>query len=218
MSPRPRKISKAEQNVAEARQKILASARDLFVERGFHHTSVDDIAGAAGLSRATCYYQFKSKNGILDAVIAAAQERAPVTLRSRIVHPVSSPHPADNLRALIADICLTWEQDRPLFRKVMSLGEVDPERRQVIDDREADRSAAIDAISQRLIARHSRRAMIEALWALTSFPVFDSIRSRASYDQVVEMLTAMAVTVVDPERMWRKPSSLGDEEVGLQEA
>lgn len=98
----------------------------------------------------------------------------------------------------------------------MSLGEVDPERRQVIDDREGDRSAAIDAISQRLIARHSRRAMIEALWALTSFPVFDSIRSRASYDQVVEMLTAMAVTVVNPERMWGKLSGLGDEEVRRQ--
>jgi AcrR family transcriptional regulator len=143
MSPRPKKISKTQSNVTEARQKILASARDLFVERGFHHTSVDDIAGAAGLSRATCYYQFKSKSGILDAVIAAIQDRAPVKLRSRIANPTPSSVPAENLRGLIADICLIWEEDRLLFRKVMTLGEVDPELRGVIDERQADRSAAV---------------------------------------------------------------------------
>lgn len=210
ISPRPKKLSKTESNVAAARQKIIESARDLFVERGFHHTSVDHIATAAGLSRATCYYQFKSKNGILEAVIAAAQQRAPVTLRSRVVHPVTSPRPADNLRGLITDICLIWEEDRPLFRKVMSLGDVDPEVRDVIDERQADRSVAVDAISDELIALHSRRAAVEALWALTSFPVFDLIRHRASHKEVVEMLTAMAVTIVDPERMWKAPPPVGE--------
>jgi AcrR family transcriptional regulator len=205
MSPRPKKLSKIGSNVADARQKILEAARDLFVEHGFHHTSVDDIAVAAGLSRATCYYQFKSKAGILDAVIADAQERAPVNLRSRIAHPVSMPLPVDNLRSLVVDVCLIWEQDRPLFRRVMGLGEVDPELRQIIDARQGDRSAAIDAISHRLIARHSRRSAVEALWVLTSFSVFDSTRSHASFEVVIEMLTAMAVTVVDPERMWKAP-------------
>jgi AcrR family transcriptional regulator len=67
----------------------------------------------ARVSRATCYYQFKSKNGLLDAVVADAQDRAPVTLRTKIRHPATQPRPADNLRGLIRDICLTWEQDRP---------------------------------------------------------------------------------------------------------
>lgn len=102
------------------------------MERGFHHTSVDDIAVKAGVSRATCYYQFNSKPGILDAVIGDAHDRAPVTLRSRIRSPASLPRPADNLRGLIEDICLIWEQDRPLFHKVMALGEVDPEVSDVI--------------------------------------------------------------------------------------
>jgi hypothetical protein len=110
--PRRKKISKTEQNVALARRTIIEAARDLFVERGFHHTSVDDIAARAGVSRATCYYQFKSKNGLLDAVVADAQDRAPVTLRSKIRHPATQPRPADNLRSLIRDICLIWEQDR----------------------------------------------------------------------------------------------------------
>lgn len=163
------------------------------------------------MSRASCYYQFKSKNGLLDAVIAAAQEQAPVTLRSRVRHPATLPRPADNLWGLISDVCLIWEQDRPLFRKVMALGEVDPEAREVIENREMERSHAIDAISHRLIARYQRRATVEALWALTSFQVFDSIRRHASFDEVVQMITGMAVTVVDPEEMWKFPRR-GDED------
>lgn len=210
--PRPKKISKTEQNVAAARAAIIAAARDLFVERGFHHTSVDDIASKAGVSRATCYYQFKSKGGLVDAVIADVQKRAPASLRSRIRAPASLPRPVDNLHGLIEDICLIWEEDRPLFRRVMALGEVDPEVREVIEEREAERSLAIDAISQRLIARYARRATVEALWALTSFAIFDAIRRRASFEEVVEILTGMAVTIVDPDELWQLPQPESQED------
>ncbi|MGH2753231.1 MAG: TetR/AcrR family transcriptional regulator [Actinomycetota bacterium] len=191
--------------MAGVRRSIIEAARDLIVELGFHHTSVEDIAAKAGVSRATCYYQFKSKNGILDAVITDAQDRAPVTLRSRIRQPTTLPRPIDNIRLLITDICLIWDQDRALFRKAMTLGEVDPEVREVIEERENERSLAIDAISHRLIATYQRRATVEALWALTSFPVFDSIRRHASFVEAVEMLTGMAVTIVDPEELWQMP-------------
>jgi hypothetical protein len=130
-----------------------------------------------------------------------------VTLRSRIRHPATLPRPADNLWGLIHDICLIWEKDPPLYRKVMALGEVDPEIREVMESRQEERSVAIDAISHRLIARYQRRATVEALWALTSFPVFDSIRRHASFEDVVEMLTGMAVTIVDPDRFWQMPRS-----------
>ncbi|MGH9199231.1 MAG: hypothetical protein ACRD1T_26320, partial [Acidimicrobiia bacterium] len=61
-------------------------------------------------------------------------------------------------------------------------------------------------ISQRLIATYQKRATVEALWALTSFPVFDSIRRHTSFDEAIEVLTGMALTVVDPEKMWTTPA------------
>lgn len=50
------------------------------------------------------------------------------------------------------------------------------------------------------------------MWALTSFPVFDSIRRHASFDEVVEMLAGMAVTIVDPDELWQisRPEGQGD--------
>jgi hypothetical protein len=41
--------------------------------------------------------------------------------------------------------------------------------------------------------------------ALTSFPVFDSIRRHTSLDEAVEMLAEMAVTIVDPDKLWQLP-------------
>lgn len=52
------------------RQQITEAADRLFYERGFDATSFADIAAAVGLSRGNFYYHFKTKDEILDAVIA----------------------------------------------------------------------------------------------------------------------------------------------------
>lgn len=52
------------------RRQIVQAADQLFYERGFEATSFAHIAGAVGLSRGNFYYHFKTKDEILDAVIA----------------------------------------------------------------------------------------------------------------------------------------------------
>lgn len=52
------------------RNLIVETADRLFYENGFDHTSFADIAGPVGISRGNFYYHFKSKDEILDAVIA----------------------------------------------------------------------------------------------------------------------------------------------------
>ena len=53
------------------RDDIVAAADDLFYQQGFDHTSFSDIAEAVRISRGNFYYHFKTKDEILDAVIAA---------------------------------------------------------------------------------------------------------------------------------------------------
>lgn len=55
----------------DTRRKIVEAADQLFYEQGFEATSFADIAQAVGLSRGNFYYHFKTKDEILDAVIAA---------------------------------------------------------------------------------------------------------------------------------------------------
>ncbi|MFC5508122.1 TetR/AcrR family transcriptional regulator [Bosea massiliensis] len=54
----------------ETRQQIVEAADQLFYENGFEATSFADISKAVGLSRGNFYYHFKTKDEILDAVIA----------------------------------------------------------------------------------------------------------------------------------------------------
>jgi AcrR family transcriptional regulator len=54
----------------EARpQELLAAALDLFVERGFAATRLDDVAKAAGVSKGTLYLYFSSKEDLFKSVV-----------------------------------------------------------------------------------------------------------------------------------------------------
>jgi AcrR family transcriptional regulator len=56
------------------REEILDVALELFSRRGFHETSISDIAGRAHVSRATVYQHFRDKRDVL-AAIAQRVER-----------------------------------------------------------------------------------------------------------------------------------------------
>jgi AcrR family transcriptional regulator len=57
--------------VADARERILATAEELFAERGFDRTSTARIAAAAGVPHGLIFYHFKTKMELLLAVIRA---------------------------------------------------------------------------------------------------------------------------------------------------
>ncbi|WP_287919614.1 TetR/AcrR family transcriptional regulator [Comamonas sp.] len=58
-------LSAREQSRMAKRQAVLSTAAQLFNERGFHATSLDDIAARLGVSKPTLYYYVKSKDQIL---------------------------------------------------------------------------------------------------------------------------------------------------------
>ena len=56
------------------RQAILKAARDVFVEKGFHAASIDDVVAASGLSVGAIYTYFKSKDELIQASVLAANK------------------------------------------------------------------------------------------------------------------------------------------------
>jgi len=54
---------------ADARERILAAAENLFAERGFAGTSMQTIADAASVNKAMLYYYFKNKRDLYRSVI-----------------------------------------------------------------------------------------------------------------------------------------------------
>ena len=66
----------ASQNAALAA--LLATARDVFVTRGYHNTRVDDLAAAAGISHGAFYRYFRNK-GELARILTVRAMRAVAT-------------------------------------------------------------------------------------------------------------------------------------------
>jgi AcrR family transcriptional regulator len=56
---------------AEKRDAILAAALELFAERGFHGTSVPEIAERARVGAGTIYRYFPSKEALVNALFRA---------------------------------------------------------------------------------------------------------------------------------------------------
>jgi AcrR family transcriptional regulator len=65
-APRP-SLREAQKNLTRAR--ILEAAARLFHERGYVETTVDDIVGAAGISRATFYLHHRSKAALMGTLL-----------------------------------------------------------------------------------------------------------------------------------------------------
>lgn len=81
------------------RERIVEAADALFYQRGFEKTSFADIADAVQLSRGNFYYHFKTKDDILDAVIALRAARTQAMLDA---WTSAAATPADRLRCFSA--------------------------------------------------------------------------------------------------------------------
>src|SRR5689334_9204428 len=80
------------------RAEIVAAADDLFYRQGYAQTSFADIAAVVEISRGNFYHHFKSKDEILDAVIAA---RIAHTERMLERWERAAKDPADCIRSFI---------------------------------------------------------------------------------------------------------------------
>jgi len=66
------KVQKQRRAPAERPKEILDAALELFVERGFAGTRLDDVAERAGLSKAAIYLYFEDKMALFQGVIRQA--------------------------------------------------------------------------------------------------------------------------------------------------
>ena len=58
-------------NSHETRKKILEVSKDLFLEKGFDNTSIQDIIdGLGGLTKGVIYHHFESKDEILQSIVS----------------------------------------------------------------------------------------------------------------------------------------------------
>ena len=123
---------------AERREQILAAATRAFARAGFAATTLDDIATAAGVSRAILYRHFDSKTDLYRAVL----DRARARLASAVGTSDFAPDSVDKLLGVAAT-------DPDGFRLLFHHAAREPEFRREMDRfREAMVSVARRELAQ----------------------------------------------------------------------
>lgn len=139
---------------ADKREAVLRTAARLFSEKGFHATSLDEVAERLNVTKPTLYYYVKNKDEILFGCVHAGLE----LVRAGIAQAAESAGSAlDRLRAgmrayaevVMSDfgMCVIRVGEDPLpaegRRKLRALkAEIDHEFRQLIEQGIADGSVA----------------------------------------------------------------------------
>lgn len=206
-TPLPRAEVGLRPRATATRARILASARELLSEAGAAGCSLERVARRAGVTRATVYQHFGSKQRLLEALLSAEDAR-PQGDAQRQQRALSDPVGA--LRDLIHERAVAWSADAAVFRRVHglvaatgALADAEGEERA----RSVVLAIAVCGLAERGLLRSgcSRRLAFEALRMLTAFPAVEHLHLRGglSVEEVESTLVALASGVV----AWPSPST-----------
>jgi AcrR family transcriptional regulator len=166
--------------VAETRARIVAAAQAVFGEDGFHRAPLDEVARRADVARATVYYQFGSKLGLVEAVLDDIERRG---RQERVLAAASLPDAAGAVRRCFEEGTRFWAAEHVLVRKLSGLAAADPDMRRLVQQREGGRLALVTRLAERLAEEGRLRAgcsledAVQTLWLLSSFEAFDQLFS-----------------------------------------
>ncbi len=74
-------------SASRKRQQVLQAAAELFITQGYGAVSMDAVARAAGVSKATLYAHFASKDALFATIVGDACRRSPVDEANFPEHP-----------------------------------------------------------------------------------------------------------------------------------
>ncbi|WCB94290.1 HTH-type transcriptional repressor BepR [Baekduia alba] len=129
-------------SAAQRRERILGAAQEVFAQRGYHGSSLDDIAKASGTSKALIYEHFESKRELHETLVTGhASELA----RRFAANAATGMVGEERLRAGV-DVFFGWVQERREAWQALFRDAADPELAPLIDRLQAQATRAIVAL------------------------------------------------------------------------
>jgi AcrR family transcriptional regulator len=178
LSSRPQKPRRRRLTADERRQAILDAALDVFARRGYHAASIDEIAHAAGISKALIYEHFPSKRDLHESLLQVHVQ----AILGRLADSAATGEPGEvRLRAGV-DAFLGWVEDHGDAFRMLFRDAVEPEVVEFVARVQLQATAAIaDLIAQEPLGPQPA----------------DSARDRA-----IEMLAQMLSGAVQSLALW----------------
>lgn len=174
-APAPRALSRKER-AEQTRQRMIRAAYDLFLDRGYEATTMQDVATSAGVAVQTTYYTFKTKSQLLAEVEALA------VLGDRPTSEWRDSPLVDRVRnaATVADLVKDFVAGDSAIKArlapfVIAVGAALPADPGTVARREAGREGFFRLFIDRLAEMEALRPGVTAARALDILLVVDSL-------------------------------------------
>src|SRR5579859_4577840 len=181
MSPRPYRLGQRQAAIDETRARVIAAARELLVSADPGNFSIDAVAQHADVSRATVYYQFRSKAGLLEALfdsLGASGGMAGLADAFRRDDPLAA------LDEYIMVFGRFWGSDQVLHRRLRGLAALDPDLGEALRVRQEWRRRGAATLITRLTT--------DLLFTVTSFETFDTLAGAGTPQAAVSLIQHLA--------------------------
>jgi len=175
-----------EDRARATRQRIVAAAIDLFIEGGYTATTVDAIAHRAGVSAATIYQAFGTKQAVLERAIdvTLAGDDAPIAVLERawVNEARQEPDPGRRLDLIVRGASTIAARVAPLREVLRDAAAVEPGLRALIAEDHRRRHQSQTALVELLADNHRLRS---PLTPENAADVFFALVSSETYQLLV---------------------------------
>jgi AcrR family transcriptional regulator len=174
---RPYRSARRREQAKETRRRILASGRALFVARGYGATTIEAIGAEAGVAVQTVYAAFRSKRGILLALLDQMAADADLAGMEAAVQGAAG-NPQRQLRELLAFTSRFYAAGADLIGIARTVSGVEPDLAAMWKEGEGRRHRATSRLvgewkaSGALASGPSAREAADVMWALSGPDVF----------------------------------------------
>jgi AcrR family transcriptional regulator len=163
-------------HAATTRADIIAAAHRLLDHPKMSTLALDEVARAAGVTRATLYNHFGSRSALLTAVF---EDQGRLIGYERVRAAQQRDDARDALTSTLHELGRAWSTKPRALRRTLALAVIDVEVERLVMQYERYRRAEIGMLAERLAesrmlgAAVTREEAAAILGALTSFQFFD---------------------------------------------
>jgi AcrR family transcriptional regulator len=154
--------------------RVLEAAEQLIKKNAFHLATMDEIATAAGVSRATVFNRFGSKLGVLQALFSRAIEGPEM---EAIRRALEIEDPVESLEALIGASCAIWESQSFIHEQLQAIVVLEPDASVLIDQQRQDQRADLQLLARRLSRAGQLRPELSEARATATLHMLTSLES-----------------------------------------
>jgi AcrR family transcriptional regulator len=186
---------------AESVDRVLEAAQRMLGEGAFHAATMDELAAAAGVSRATVFNRFGSKLGVLEALFTRGMEGPEMTA---IQDALALEDPVGALEAAVKASCTIWDVYWDVHLHLQSVAVLEPGAAELVDRQREEQRAGIQELMKRLAKADKLRPGLSQARATATLHMLTSLESflwlRQSYGmslrQTRETLLELARTLL----------------------